>query len=121
MAIEVFHPILGLGPGAACTTTKPGRIDHVAAWLVGDRPVDGVWLSDHAGVLVDPRVLAGEELAALDVVDGQLPSWRCRLAVFTRERTRKAAPASTPRRRGALAWPAMRDRGSQGTLQQVGA
>jgi endonuclease/exonuclease/phosphatase family metal-dependent hydrolase len=38
------------------------RIDHVlvgpgarvaAARLVGERPVDGVWLSDHAGVLVD--------------------------------------------------------------------
>ncbi|MCO1660207.1 endonuclease/exonuclease/phosphatase family protein [Pseudonocardia humida] len=44
---------------------EPGhrrRIDHVlvgpgarvgAARLVADRPVDGVWLSDHAGVLVD--------------------------------------------------------------------
>ncbi|MGB3437171.1 MAG: endonuclease/exonuclease/phosphatase family protein [Actinophytocola sp.] len=40
----------------------PGRIDYVfagpgfrvgAAWLVGDRPVDGVWLSDHAGVVAD--------------------------------------------------------------------
>jgi endonuclease/exonuclease/phosphatase family metal-dependent hydrolase len=39
-----------------------GRIDHVlvgpgpritAARLVGDRPVEGVWLSDHAGVLVE--------------------------------------------------------------------
>jgi endonuclease/exonuclease/phosphatase family metal-dependent hydrolase len=38
------------------------RIDHVlvgpgarvtAARLVGDRPIEGVWLSDHAGVLVD--------------------------------------------------------------------
>jgi endonuclease/exonuclease/phosphatase family metal-dependent hydrolase len=30
-----------------------------AAELVGDRPVDGVWLSDHAGVLVDLDVQAG--------------------------------------------------------------
>jgi endonuclease/exonuclease/phosphatase family metal-dependent hydrolase len=30
-----------------------GRAQIVAARLVGDRPVDGVWLSDHAGVLVD--------------------------------------------------------------------
>jgi endonuclease/exonuclease/phosphatase family metal-dependent hydrolase len=29
------------------------RARIVAAQLVGDRPVDGVWLSDHAGVLVD--------------------------------------------------------------------
>jgi endonuclease/exonuclease/phosphatase family metal-dependent hydrolase len=41
------------------------RIDHVlagpgarvtAARLVGDRPIEGVWLSDHAGVLVDLEV-----------------------------------------------------------------
>ena len=30
----------------------------VAAHLVADRPVDGVWLSDHAGVLVDLDVHA---------------------------------------------------------------
>jgi endonuclease/exonuclease/phosphatase family metal-dependent hydrolase len=29
------------------------RARIVAAGLVGDRPVDGVWLSDHTGVLVD--------------------------------------------------------------------
>jgi endonuclease/exonuclease/phosphatase family metal-dependent hydrolase len=41
---------------------RPGRIDYVFAGsgvrvvsvgLVGDRPVDGVWLSDHAGVVAD--------------------------------------------------------------------
>jgi len=40
----------------------PGRIDYVfagadfavrSARLVGERPVDGVWLSDHAGVVAD--------------------------------------------------------------------
>jgi endonuclease/exonuclease/phosphatase family metal-dependent hydrolase len=49
---------------------RPGhraRIDHVlvgpgggvrvvAAHLVGDEPVDGVWLSDHAGVLVNLKI-----------------------------------------------------------------
>ena len=34
------------------------RARIVAARLVGDRPVDGVWLSDHAGVLVDLEVEA---------------------------------------------------------------
>jgi endonuclease/exonuclease/phosphatase family metal-dependent hydrolase len=29
------------------------RARVIAAQLVVDRPVDGVWLSDHAGVLVD--------------------------------------------------------------------
>ena len=28
----------------------------MAARLVNDRPVDGVWLSDHAGVLVDLEI-----------------------------------------------------------------
>jgi endonuclease/exonuclease/phosphatase family metal-dependent hydrolase len=32
------------------------RARIVSAQLVGDRPVDGVWLSDHAGVLVDVGV-----------------------------------------------------------------
>jgi endonuclease/exonuclease/phosphatase family metal-dependent hydrolase len=35
------------------------RARIVAAQLVADRPVDGVWLSDHAGVLVDLDVTAG--------------------------------------------------------------
>jgi endonuclease/exonuclease/phosphatase family metal-dependent hydrolase len=35
------------------------RARIVAARLVGDRPVDGVWLSDHAGVLVDLEVETG--------------------------------------------------------------
>jgi endonuclease/exonuclease/phosphatase family metal-dependent hydrolase len=35
-----------------------GRARVLAARLVGDRPVDGVWLSDHAGVLVDLEVAA---------------------------------------------------------------
>jgi endonuclease/exonuclease/phosphatase family metal-dependent hydrolase len=34
------------------------RARILAALLVGDRPVDGVWLSDHAGVLVDLDVEA---------------------------------------------------------------
>jgi len=34
------------------------RARILAARLVGDRPVDGVWLSDHAGVLVDLEVEA---------------------------------------------------------------
>lgn len=45
----------------ARTGGRPGRIDYVftaggrvtAARLVADRPVDGVWLSDHFGVLAD--------------------------------------------------------------------
>ena len=32
------------------------RAKIVAAQLVGDRPVDGVWLSDHSGVLVDLEI-----------------------------------------------------------------
>jgi endonuclease/exonuclease/phosphatase family metal-dependent hydrolase len=36
------------------------RARVLAARLVGDRPVDGVWLSDHAGVLVDLEVEATE-------------------------------------------------------------
>lgn len=44
---------------------EPGRVDYVfagpdlrvlSARLVGDRPVDGVWLSDHAGVVADVAV-----------------------------------------------------------------
>jgi endonuclease/exonuclease/phosphatase family metal-dependent hydrolase len=38
------------------SAAPPARI--VAARLVADRPVDGVWLSDHAGVLVDLDVEA---------------------------------------------------------------
>jgi len=34
------------------------RARIVVARLVADRPVDGVWLSDHAGVLVDVDVEA---------------------------------------------------------------
>lgn len=67
--------IAGAGPGftwsadnplAAAEIARldgtPGRIDYVfagpglrvrSARLVGERPVDGVWLSDHAGVVAD--------------------------------------------------------------------
>lgn len=67
--------VAGAGPGltwsadnplAAEEITRldgtPGRIDYVfagpefrvgSARLVGERPVDGVWLSDHAGVVAD--------------------------------------------------------------------
>ena len=38
----------------------PGRARIMAARLVGDRPVDGVWLSDHAGVLVDLEIGGGD-------------------------------------------------------------
>ncbi|WP_199509658.1 endonuclease/exonuclease/phosphatase family protein [Nucisporomicrobium flavum] len=37
----------------------PDRVAVTAARLVGDRPVDGVWLSDHAGVLADLLVEPG--------------------------------------------------------------
>jgi endonuclease/exonuclease/phosphatase family metal-dependent hydrolase len=39
------------------------RARVVAARLVGDRPVDGVWLSDHAGVVVDLEVSPGRRIA----------------------------------------------------------
>ena len=45
-----------VGPAQASPGAS-GRI--VDARLVGDRPVDGVWLSDHAGVLVDLEVGTG--------------------------------------------------------------
>jgi endonuclease/exonuclease/phosphatase family metal-dependent hydrolase len=67
----------GDGPGDTWTAGNPladttkgqaGRIDYVfvsqelevvAARRVGTEPVDGVWLSDHYGVLVDVRVGEG--------------------------------------------------------------
>ncbi|MFC4859340.1 endonuclease/exonuclease/phosphatase family protein [Actinophytocola glycyrrhizae] len=67
--------VAGAGPGLTWSADNPlaaaeiarldgtpGRIDYVfagpdflvtAARLVGERPVDGVWLSDHAGVVAD--------------------------------------------------------------------
>lgn len=67
--------VAGTGPGLTWSTDnplaaeeiarlglRPGRIDYVfagpglhvtSAWLVGERPVGGVWLSDHAGVVAD--------------------------------------------------------------------
>jgi endonuclease/exonuclease/phosphatase family metal-dependent hydrolase len=67
--------VAGAGPGTTWSADNPlaaaeitrtggraGRIDYVfagagaqivSARLTGDRPVDGVWLSDHAGVLAD--------------------------------------------------------------------
>jgi endonuclease/exonuclease/phosphatase family metal-dependent hydrolase len=67
--------VAGAGPGLtwtppnplaeeeiARTGGRPGRIDYVFAGpglrvtsvrLVGEQPVDGVWLSDHAGVVAD--------------------------------------------------------------------
>jgi hypothetical protein len=37
------------------------RVRILHARLVGDRPVDGIWLSDHAGVLVDLDVVGAGE------------------------------------------------------------
>jgi endonuclease/exonuclease/phosphatase family metal-dependent hydrolase len=45
-----------------CASAHPqAQADIVAASLVCDRPVDGVWLSDHAGVMVDLDVTVGPD------------------------------------------------------------
>jgi len=44
--VRIDHLLVGLGRG-----TVPVRVEHAAVF--GDRPVDGVWPSDHAGVVVD--------------------------------------------------------------------
>jgi endonuclease/exonuclease/phosphatase family metal-dependent hydrolase len=47
--VRIDHLLVGLGRG-----TVPVRVEHSAVF--GDRPVDGVWPSDHAGVVVDLAV-----------------------------------------------------------------
>lgn len=47
--VRIDHVLLGLGRG-----TVPVRVEGSAVF--GDRPVDGVWPSDHAGVIVDLEV-----------------------------------------------------------------
>jgi len=69
--------VAGTGPGLTWSADNPlaaaeigrldgmpGRIDYVfagsdfrvrSARLVGESPVDGVWLSDHAGVVADVK------------------------------------------------------------------
>ncbi|NMO88935.1 hypothetical protein HH311_04015 [Actinomycetospora sp. TBRC 11914] len=47
--VRIDHLLVGLGRGRV-----PVRVAHSAVF--GDRPVDGVWPSDHAGVIVDLEV-----------------------------------------------------------------
>jgi endonuclease/exonuclease/phosphatase family metal-dependent hydrolase len=47
--VRIDHLLVGLGRG-----TVPVRVEHSAVF--GDRPIDGVWPSDHAGVVVDLAV-----------------------------------------------------------------
>ena len=49
--VRIDHVLVGLGRG-----TVPTRVEHSAVF--GDAPVDGVWPSDHAGVVVDLDVTA---------------------------------------------------------------
>jgi hypothetical protein len=47
--VRIDHLLVGFGRG-----TVSVRVGHSAVF--GDRPVDGVWPSDHAGVVVDLEV-----------------------------------------------------------------
>jgi endonuclease/exonuclease/phosphatase family metal-dependent hydrolase len=46
-------PDRGAGPGNGATGAGPGGFRVTSASLVGTEPVDGVWLSDHFGVVAD--------------------------------------------------------------------